>query len=219
MVYTYPYASYADRGCIVRFNISDSDARKGKRYAGLWVRTDGKEMTNLEIYNNTVIEGPWTDQAAHINARGVEARMRNNIFVSTGSALPLRVEDPHEQVRFENNLYWREDGPTAVAWGAQTYSNLQEWRDRTGQELVGGKPAGLFADPALSKAFPGAPAVEPQDLQIMRAFRPTPNSPALAGGWDLRKTFGLNTGDRDFLGLLPRGGPFPLGAIGTRGLE
>ena len=103
MVYTYPYASYADRGSVVRFNISENDARKGKRYAGLWVRTDGKEMTNLEIYNNTVIEGPWTDQAAHISARGVEARVRNNIFVSTGSALPLRVEDPHERVRFENN--------------------------------------------------------------------------------------------------------------------
>ena len=46
-----------------------------------------------------------------------------------------------------------------------------------------------------------------------------PNSPALAGGWDLRKNFGLDTGDRDFLGLLPAAGPFPLGAIGTPALE
>ena len=66
MVYTYPYASFADRGSVVRFNISENDSRKSRDYAGLWVRADGREMTGVEIYNNTVIVGPWTDQAAHI---------------------------------------------------------------------------------------------------------------------------------------------------------
>jgi hypothetical protein len=219
MVYTYPYASFADRGGVVRFNISENDARKGRRYAGLWVRTDGKEMTGLEIYNNTVVIGPWTDQAALINARGLEARVRNNIFVATGSALPLRVEQPQERVRFENNLYWREGGPDEISWGTQIYSNLQEWRDRTGQELVRGEPAGLFADPALRGHPPDTRPGERHGLQTLRAFRPLPGSPALAGGWDLRKKFGLDTGDRDFLGLLPPAGPFPLGAIGTPALE
>jgi Right handed beta helix region len=219
MVYTYPYASFADHGGVVRFNISENDARKGRRYAGLWVRTDGKEITGLEIYNNTVVIGPWTDQAALINAHGVEARVRNNIFISSGSARPLRVEQPQERVRFENNLYWREGGPTEITWGTQTYSSLQEWRDRTGQELLGKEPAGLFADPLLSGQPPGTHPGERRGLQTLRAFRPLPNSPALAGGWDLRKRFGLDTGTRDFLGLLPLAGPFPLGAIGTHALE
>jgi hypothetical protein len=219
MVYTYPYASYADRGGVVRFNISENDARKGRRYAGLWVRTDGKEITGLEIYNNTVVIGPWTDQAALINAHGVEARVRNNIFIATGSALPLRVEQPQERVRFENNLYWREGGPTEISWGTQTYSSLHEWRDRTGQESFRGEPAGLFADPVLSRQPPDARPGESHGLQALRAFRPLPGSPALAGGWDLRKKFGLDPGDRDLLGLLPLPGPFPLGAIGTPALE
>jgi len=219
MVYTYPYSSFADRGCVVRFNISENDARKGRRYAGLWVRTDGKEITGLDIYNNTVIVGPWTDQAALINARGVEAHVRNNIFIAAAPAVPLRVDQPHERVRFENNLYWREGGPTEISWGAQTYSSLQEWREHTGQESLNGEPAGFFADPLLSRPSPDARPGERPELQALRVFRPLPGSPALAGGLDLRKKFGLDTGDRDFLGLLPMAGPFPLGAIGTPALE
>jgi Right handed beta helix region len=219
MVYTYPYASYTDRGAVVRFNISENDARKGRRYAGLWVRTDGKEMTGLEIYNNTVVIGSWTDQAALIDARGVEARVRNNIFIAAAPALPLRVEQPQERVRLENNLYWREGGPTQIAWGAQAYSSLQEWRDRTGQELSSGEPAGLFADPLLSRQPPGTRPGERHGLHALRAFRPLPGSPALAGGWDLRKKFGLDTGARDFFGPLPAADRFPLGAIGKPALE
>jgi hypothetical protein len=219
MVYTYPYAFFADRGAVVRFNISENDSRKGRRYAGLWVRTDGKQITGLEIYNNTVVIGPWTDQAALINARDVEARIWNNIFIASGSALPLRVELPDNRVRFENNLYWRKGGPTEISWGAQTYSSLREWRARTGQELLSGVPEGLFADPDLTRDPQEARPGERRGLEAVRAFRPLPGSPVLAGGLDLRKMFGLDTGARDFLGLLPQGGRLPLGAIGTPGLE
>jgi hypothetical protein len=36
---------------------------------------------------------------------------------------------------------------------------------------------------------------------------------------DLRKKFGMDTGARDFLGLLPLASGFPLGAIGAARLE
>jgi hypothetical protein len=219
MVYTYPYASFTDHGGVVRFNISENDSRKGRRYAGLWVRTDGKEITGLEIYNNTVVIGSWTDQAVLINARDVEARVRNNIFIATAPSLPLREEQPQDRVRFENNLYWCEGGPTEISWGAQTYSSLQEWRDRTGQEYLSGEPTGMFADPVLSPNPPDQRPGESRGLQAALAFRPLPSSPALAGGLDLRKVFGLDTGARDFLGLLPLTGRFPLGAIGTPALK
>jgi hypothetical protein len=214
MVYTYPYASFADRGSVVRFNISENDSRKSRDYAGLWLRADGRDMTGVEVYNNTVIIGSWTDQAAHIYGPGVEARMRNNIFIAAGSALPLRVEEPHERVRFENNLYWREAGPTQIAWGTQTYSGLKEWRDRTGQESLGGEPTGLFANPALRYHPPDTAPGERHGLEAGRAFRPLPGSPALAGGLDLRKKFGMDIGPRDFLGT-PLAGNLPLGAIGA----
>jgi hypothetical protein len=214
MVYTYPYASFTDRDNVVRFNISENDSRKGRRYAGLWVRTDGKEMTGIQIYNNTVIIGPWTDQAALFFGRGVEARVRNNIFIANGSAMPLRVEEPESRLRFENNLYWREGGPTQVAWDAQTYSSLHDWRNRTGQELLNGEPAGLFANPVLSQHTPVTRLGERCGLQAGHAFRPMPSSPALASGLNLHEKFGVDTGTHDFLGsVLPPSGQLPLGAI------
>jgi hypothetical protein len=140
--------------------------------------------------------------------------VRNNIFIATGSALPLRVEEPHERVRFENNLYWRGAGATQIAWGTRTYSDLKEWRDRTGQESLGGEPLGLFANPALGRYPPDAAAGERRGLEAGRAFRPLPGSPALADGLDLRKKFGMDIGPRDFLGT-PLAGNLPLGAIGA----
>ena len=219
MVYTYPYASHTDRGNVVRFNISENDSRKGRRYAGLWVRTDGKEMTGVEIYNNTIVMGPWTDQAACVYARGVEARLRNNIFIATGSAVPLRVEQPQDRVRFENNLYWREGGPTQIVWGAKTYSSLQSWRDHSSQEMLDGKPTGFIVNPVLTPHPPDERPGERVELRALRAFRPLPGSPALAGGLDLRGKFGLDIGVRDFVGLPPREGRFPLGAIGSPALD
>ncbi len=218
MVYTYPYASHADRGNVVRFNITENDSRRSRGYAGLWVRTEGHEMTGVEIYNNTVVIGPWTDQAARLYSRGVEARVRNNIFISSGPALPLRVEQPEDRVRFENNLYWREGGPTQIAWGTETYSSLRAWRDRTGQESLNGAPLGLFAPPDLTQPPPDARLGERRGFQAQHAFRPRPASPALAGGLDLHKNFGLDIGAGDFLGL-PLAGRFPLGAIGRPALD
>ena len=220
MVYSYKYASFSDRGSIVRFNISENDSRKGKRYAGLWVRTDGRDITGLEIYNNTVSIGPWTDQAALIDAHSVEARVRNNIFIASDAALPLRVSSPDKRVRFENNLYWREGGPTQITWGKETFSNLQDWRDRTGQESVSGMATGMFADPALSRNPPETSPQEHRGLRAASAFRPLPSSPALAGGLDLRKLFGTDTGARDFLRAFAVARPhFPLGAIATPAVE
>lgn len=218
MVYSYPYAAHADRGNIVRFNVSANDSRRGKRYAGLWVRTDGGEMTGLEIYNNTVLVGPWTDRAVHVASRSVEARLRNNIFVAAAPGLPVRVEDPADRVRFENNLYWCSGSPTLIGWGAEQFSTLSDWRARTGQESLNGDPSGLFIDPALDLRRPEPDAGGRRGVPDLRDFRPLPHSPALAGGVDLRRRFGLDPGAHDLLGV-PLAGRFPLGAIAAPALD
>jgi len=57
-------------------------------------------------------------------------------------------------------------------------------------------------------------------LDSLRAFRPLPNSPALAGGLDLRAVFGLDSGSGDLLGLtLPASGHLPLGAISAASIQ
>lgn len=220
MVYSYPYASHRDRGNVVRFNVSWNDSRKGSRYAGLFVRTDGPPMTGLEIHHNTVVVGGWTDQAVRIHASQVEARLHHNLFLASSNAWPLRVEAPSERVRFENNLYWRTDGPTQIGWGETVFERLADWRARTSQETVQGHPVGVFADPLLHLLPPPNPPVETDPASLLRGFQPRPDSPAAGAG--IRPGAGdapvssippiLEPGTRDLLGTV-LDGRVPLGAL------
>lgn len=214
MVYTYPYESRPHRGNIVRFNVSEDDAQKGRRYAGMWVRNDDDGMTDLEIYNNTIVVGSWTDQAVSIYGEGLEASLRNNLFLARDGAVPLRVEKPHGKLRFENNLYWREDSRVQVIWDGKTYENLEHWRVTTGAESLDGKPTGLFGNPKLTAPLPRIQFSRLANLAALRAFRPLPGSPAKNGGVNLSRRFESNFVAKDFAGKpLPATGPWPLGAF------
>ena len=214
MVYTYAYASHTDHGNVVRFNISENDSRRSRTYAGLWVRSDGKGMTGLAVYNNTVLAGPWTDQTAGIYGEGVEACFRNNVLLSAGGAVPLHVEKPHSKLRFENNLYWRHDSLVFVAWGEKSYASLEEWRKATGEELREGCPLGFTQDPKLSARPARVLPNRLVGIPNLRAFRPLPGSPARRQGLNLHDDFGSDSGSEDFCGMrLPASGPWPLGAL------
>ena len=214
MVYTYAYASHTDRGNVVRFNISQNDSRKSRSYAGLWVRNDGNGMTDLEVYNNTVIVGTWTDQAAGIHGEGVEANFRNNVFLAAGDAVPLRVEKPHGRLRFENNLYWREGNPVTVAWNQEAYASLAAWRKAAGQELLDGRPVGLFENPKLSLHAPGVCPSPSAGVRKLEAFRPLRGSPAKKAGLNLQRRLGSGFASEDISGnRLPTTGSWPLGAL------
>jgi len=214
MVYTYAYASHTDRGNVVRFNVSENDCRKSRAYAGLWVRNDGKGMTGVEVYNNTILAGPWTDQAAAIHGEGVEACFRNNIFLAKGGAIPLRVEKPHSKLRFENNLYWRDGSPVQVEWDQKAYASLEEWRKETGEESLDGNPVGLFENPRLTVHAAGMRSGQFLGVGDLQAFRPLPGSPAKKAGLNLRGRLASNTVFEDFVGRrLPAAGSWPLGAF------
>ena len=213
MVYTYPYASYKDRANVVRFNISSNDSRKSRTYAGLWIRNDGNGMTGLEVYNNTVFVGPWTDQAASILGGEVEARLRNNIFVASGGAIPLRVEQSEGKVHCENNLYWRDGAPFRVLWDGREYTTLEDWRKGGKQELLNNNLVGFFQDPTLSSFDETKEANGTIRLSALRSFRLLPGSPALTNGLDLRR-FGMDIGMHDFLGrTFATNTPMTLGAV------
>lgn len=215
MVYTYPYASFSDRGNIVRFNISENDSRRSRKYAGVWVRSDGKGMSGVEVYNNTVIAGAWTDQAVYVQGAGVEARFRNNIIIANGGTVPVRVEKPEPSLHFENNLYWRNGLPFEVKWGGHVCGSLAEWRDFARQESKGGRPLGFFQNPKLADHSADSRSSEPSSNPGLRAFCPQPGSLALAGGIAPSEALRSEAEAQDFFGrTLPQKGVWPLGAIG-----
>lgn len=200
MVYTYPYASYHDRDNIVRFNISENDSRRSRTYAGLWVRADGRPMTGLEVYNNTVPAGGWTDQAAYICAAGIEARIRNNILIARDRGQAICVVEPRASLRCEGNLYWRSGDPFSLQWGGTNFNTLEAWRMQTSQESSQGNIAGLFVDPRLSSHPPELNPFTQVGLAKLVAFHPRPDSPVINGGVDLSATYQTTKEPRDLLG-------------------
>ncbi|HEV8543688.1 MAG TPA: right-handed parallel beta-helix repeat-containing protein [Verrucomicrobiae bacterium] len=214
MVYTYPYESRPHRGNVVRFNVSENDSRRSRGYAGLWVRNDNDGIQDLEIYNNTVVAGAWTDQAASIYGEGLAACLRNNIFFARGGAVPLRVEKAQGTLRFENNLYWREKAPVQVLWDEKIYNSLEDWRIATGAESLGGKAVGLFAESKLALHGKEAFSRRNESLRKLPTFRLSPESPAKNGGLNLRERFGPAFASQDFNGTeLSASGPWPFGAF------
>jgi len=215
MVYTYAYASHADRDCIVRFNVSDNDSRRSRSYAGLWVRSDGSGITGLRVYNNTVRVGPWSNQAAYVDGNGVEAEFRNNILVGCAGASPLVVEHPHEKLRFLNNLYWAKDAPFKLHWGGQTYTGLSGWRRAAGLESSGGKILGVIADPQLPGGYAKTPGSDGGWRERLAAYKPLRESAILNQGMAVGLGISKAENCADILGGVLTLKSWPLGAIGA----
>jgi hypothetical protein len=213
MVYTYPYASHGDRGNIVRFNVSDNDSRKRRSYAGLWIRSDGRGMTGLKVYNNTVRIGPRSDQAAFVDGNGVEAEFRNNIFVGCAEAVPLKVERPQTRLRFENNLYWAGGAPIGIHWGSQTYMDLADWRQATGQESLDGRPVGIFADPDLASEPDEITGLTATWQRCLAAFKPQRGSVTKAKGLVMESVSPRAQTHTDIWGNALKASNWPLGAV------
>ncbi len=142
MVYTYPYASYRDRGNVVRFNVSINDAVNSNRYAGLWVRADGRAMQGVSIYNNTVItSGRY---AAFIFGQDVEADFQNNLLITNTNGTPVAVEGGHSKITFQNNALWRNGAPFHTLWNQRVCHNFADW-----QVARGTSENLLFTDPGI----------------------------------------------------------------------
>jgi len=138
--------------------------------------------------------------------------------VGAGRAVPLRVEKPHDKLRFENNLYWRVGARVRIVRGERSYQSLKVWRKETGQELLDGRRLGLFKNPKLSPHAAGVHAGECVGVSLLQAFRPLPGSPATKGGLNLSGRLGLEPGPSDFLGdALPTQGTWPVRAVSGLG--
>ena len=214
MVYTYAYAAYSDRDNIVRFNVAENDSRNSRHYAGLYVNSYGPRMTGLRIYNNTIITGSWTDQAAAVHGEGVEATFRNNIFLAGQKAVPLRVFNPHEQLRFESNLYASDGGAIEVDWGGLRFSSLVAWRQATAPGIHGSQPSGIFGLPLFNGHTSGFRPFARAGFEEIMAFRPRRASPVIDAGMNLSAGSAPQPVIEDIARRkLPNTGPWPIGAL------
>jgi hypothetical protein len=194
-------------GNVVRWNISQNDARKNN-YAAihLWGR-----IRNAEIYNNTIYMTYPGGGARALHARNSSIELqdpqavhfRNNLVVTKGGVPLVDVTrtalDAATDVRFENNLYWSSGGAFKIMWAGVTYTSLAAWVAATGQERINGQTVGLVGDPELMAPGAGPGFNNASLIGGLYHYRVKATSPAIDRGMDLLSR-GVNTGSRDYFG-------------------
>jgi hypothetical protein len=214
LLYVYSGAPYTFRNNICRYNISVNDGRKN-HYGGIWLGNDGSGVSDLEIYNNTVVISPHsgaTPKAIFVRDT-VNVRFRNNLLVSTGGVPVVEIPKDQPGLLFQGNNYWAADGKLRIQWEGKTYESLDAWRAATGQETVSGLPVGLSVDPRLSDLGEGATLGDALLLPTLRSYRLLPESPMIDAGLDLQKLFGVNLGVNDlWRNPIPQGRGYDIGA-------
>ena len=202
---------------VVRYNVSQDDGLFGHD-AGIYVWVGGEGMESTLVHNNTI----WNTKGSAV-AFGVtkgyagdlpEITFYDNIFVSRGPQLSGEMDDIGKIGIFRGNLYWAM-GERGFHVG--DFTSLEDWAAASGQEKIGVRLVGLFADPGLDKSGP-ALLTNPSDLHELVEYRLLENSPAIGAGLDLRKEFGIDPGQQDFFGdRLPPEGVLTIGADEVRG--
>jgi Right handed beta helix region len=212
LVYTYPYAPWADRGNIVRYNICEGDAVKLGDYGAIHVGNDGHGMSGIEIYHNTFFAGASARTVVSLHGKDVGVSFRNNLIVApTGCPLVTNDHDT-DAIIFQGNLYWS-GGRAFKTAGAKTCDSLDAWRT-TGKEMVNGKAVGIFADPLLKLSAPPVQAIDLTQPGKFARYQPSAGSPAADAAIDLKARFNLDRGGLDFLGTkTATGNPPDIGAI------
>ena len=174
------YDTGAHHGNVVRYNVSQNDARKGTGGAfAVW-----GEVRDADVYHNVVFSTPpptGSGSAVTVTGGGASGaevhgvRFSNNVFLVAGGVRLLDVSASQlaaaTDLRFEGNDWWGSGGPTRFRWAGTTYLHLGDWRTATGQEQVGGTPVGLTVDPGMV-----GPGNGPDSYRLL------PGSPLADGG-------------------------------------
>lgn len=196
-------------GNVARYNVSLDDGRRNGH--GSFFFFGGIEDT--DVYNNSVVISPVSSgaqpMALDIEKAGVNGlSVRNNIFFSSGNIDTVVVAPGQKKLILQGNNYYSSnpDQSLAIRWNGRLYTDLDQWRRRTGQEMFGTHGLGLSVNPQFQE--------DPLSVPSPEALRLKSSSPLIDSGLNLRGLFRMETGARDFAGVsVPFGGGYEIGAL------
>lgn len=201
--------------CTIRYCISENDGldpHPGNHHASLFLILGDNDLRGVYVYNNIFYNQDDRDIVSIMGDPSVSTNyFYNNVFLLKGNGQFIANKFAGKQpfgITFTNNCYWSYDGKGD--WFG--FKSLQEFREKTGQEMLNGKPVGLFTDPQFLKAGVGEKITDPTKLPSLMAYLFKEGSPCLKAGLDLQKTFGIDPGKRDFFG-----NPLPTNALPSIG--
>jgi hypothetical protein len=218
----YQYANAREfKDNVVRYNISENDGLRN-RYGGinLWSTNSSGGIQNTKIYNNTIYVSAATKGAAIGDLPDVEGKsyiygtqVYNNIIVGAPGKKLVDIPTPSSRWHFKGNCYWTYGGDIQIKWGDTTYKSVNDWRVATGQERINGVDVGFEIDPKLENPGKGATIGNPLRLDTLNAYNLKRSSPLIDRGLNIKSSFGLDPGLRDFYGTpIPNSGNYDIGA-------
>jgi len=178
----------------IRFNIGENNYGSA---AALELDGDGSRIQGLYYYNNTIYQnlgtgdylvGEYTPASDFIIANNIIAAGSANGAASLWAGIPMTLD--YDDWYGALGDFWYND---------KNYGSYASFRSETGQEADG-----LDATPR----FIGPPGTENPT-----AYQLAPDSVLVGAGADMRKTYHIDPGARDYYGnLLPVSGPLSVGA-------
>jgi hypothetical protein len=213
----YGHATSKYNNNIVRYNISENDARKGG-YGAIHVWDGGVDfgIDNVAIYNNTVYLSPapsGTPAALRIVTPTKNVSVRNNIFVTTGGLPVVTVVPGQTGLKIQGNNYWSSGFPLKLTVNSKTYTSLGAFRTATNHEKNGGSATGFNIDPALENPGRGVIIGDPYSLSSLSNYKLKAGSAMINSGLNLPELFNMSVGKTDYYGsATPRSGAYDVGA-------
>ncbi len=200
---------------VVRYNISANDARTNNSSITLFTAPNtvwnGLKFYNNTVYTSTASKNTYASFGAFqmsdygSNMSGVECY--NNIFYVNGNNLSgalylLNVPTTFvgQSPKFINNLYWSKTGVFRYKYGVES-NGLTAFRACGNDcEKLLSVNKGIESDPNISLVNQSSPINYPAINDSLQAYKLLSNSPAINQGLNLKSTFNIDFGTRDFWG-------------------
>ena len=199
------------RDNIIRYNISENDAKKNPDASGGIMTWSVQQRGH--IHNNTVFisAGLKGEHPAAFLGSGKGLTVCNNIFVANHDGDIVKSGDG---CAFRNNCYYRVQGGFSVSFAKERYTSLTAWQEATGQEKLDGAALGYSVDPQLRTPGGGGVIGDAANLGALTAYDLLPASPLIGTGLELQALFQLAPSRCDFRGApLPTATKPDLGAV------
>ncbi len=165
----------------IRYCISANDARKHS-YGAIHIGTGGLPITNINIYNNTLIvsetpigksKGIWIGGSVP----NENFFLSNNVVITDGKIPLLDIKQGQKNIIFSNNAYWCSGKPFFIQFDGMAFNNLKEW-----QQVKKNGTNDLFVNPIITQTKEIETIGNAHRLNMLKSYRLVVNSPVIKKG-------------------------------------
>lgn len=203
-------------GNIVRYNISQNDARKSSAGAiTFWGVDDNNKILQSQVYNNTIflndvnVQDGTPAAVKLIGNKFSGVKLSNNIFYTSGAVRFINADMnvDSSMLHFLYNDYYSASGQPSFFWASNNYNNLNWWKAVAAtQERRGIFQSGLEQDPHLFSPGNAGTAGLAQLHQLpllLSAYKLQTGSVMNDGGININLLSLSGPGTQDFFGNAP----------------